>query len=340
MTATSKIRILAADDEEMMRNLYRQVLDKHSGDMHGPYELVLCDQGEAAVAIAREAAAEGDAFAIAFLDVRMPPGRGGLWAAEELRALSAATQIVMVTGYSDVDPETIEQRVPPSDRLLYIQKPFHPFEIRQFASTLAARWRMERRIQEIQQGFERLVEERTAALQKAYAELEYRATHDELTGLPNRTTVIEALSKELSRSGRSGRSVAVVMVDIDHFKSINDAHGHLAGDTVLKAIAERMRHLLRPYDTIGRFGGEEFLLVIPECGREDALLVAERLRAGVADQAITLEGRTLSVTLSVGVAWADDARHRGIDTLIAAADRALYRAKEEGRNRVRCHAPG
>ncbi len=340
MPVSPTIRILVADDEEMMRNLYRQVLEKTAGGMHGPYELVLCDQGETAVAAARKAAAEGDAFAIAFLDVRMPPGRGGLWAAEELRALSAATQIVMVTGYSDVDPETIEQRVPPSDRLLYIQKPFHPFEIRQFASTLAARWRMEQRIQEMHQDFERLVEERTAALRKAYAELEYRATHDELTGLPNRTTVIETLSKELNRSGRSGRSVAVVMVDIDHFKRINDAYGHLAGDAVLKAIAERMRHLVRPYDTIGRFGGEEFLLVIPECGPADALLIAERLRAGVAGQPIAIEGQTLVVTLSVGVAWLDDARHQNIDTLIAAADRALYRAKEEGRNRVRPHAPG
>jgi diguanylate cyclase (GGDEF)-like protein len=339
MPATQTIRILVADDEEMMRRLYRQVLEKASGETHGPYELVVCDQGEAAVAAARRAAEEDKAFAIAFLDIRMPPGRGGLWAAEELRALSAATQIVMVTGYSDIDPETIEQRVPPTDRLLYIQKPFHPFEIRQFASTLAARWRMERRIQEMQQGFERLVEARTAALQKAYAELEYRATHDELTGLPNRTTVIETLSKELNRSGRSGRSVAVVMVDIDHFKGINDAHGHLAGDAVLKATAERMRQLVRPYDTIGRFGGEEFLLVIPECGREDALQIAERLRARVADQPVTFEDRVLTVTLSVGVAWLDDARHQDIDTLIAAADRALYRAKEAGRNRVRAHVP-
>jgi diguanylate cyclase (GGDEF)-like protein len=339
MPATQTIRILVADDEEMMRRLYRQVLEKASGETHGPYELVVCDQGEAAVAAARRAAEEDKAFAIAFLDIRMPPGRGGLWAAEELRALSAATQIVMVTGYSDIDPETIEQRVPPTDRLLYIQKPFHPFEIRQFASTLAARWRMERRIQEMQQGFERLVEARTAALQKAYAELEYRATHDELTGLPNRTTVIETLSKELNRSGRSGRSVAVVMVDIDHFKGINDAHGHLAGDAVLKATAERMRQLVRPYDTIGRFGGEEFLLVIPECGREDALQIAERLRAGVADQPVTFEDRVLTVTLSVGVAWLDDARQQDIDTLIAAADRALYRAKEAGRNRVRAHVP-
>ncbi len=334
MSASPTIRILIADDEDMMLNLYRQVLEKSSGGMHGPYELVFCAQGEEAVAAARLAAAEEKAFAIAFLDVRMPPGRGGLWAAEQLRALSATTQIVMVTGYSDVDPETIEERVPPSDRLLYIQKPFHPFEIRQFASTLAARWQMEHRIREMQQGFEQLVEERTAALKKAYAELEYRATHDELTGLPNRAAVIEALAKELSRSGRSGRSLAVVMVDIDHFKSINDAHGHLAGDAVLAAITARMRHLVRPYDTIGRFGGEEFLLVIPECGREDALLVAERLRAGIADKPIPHEGQLLTVTLSVGVAWADAAGKYSIDSLIADADAALYRAKETGRNRV------
>ena len=335
MTATQPIRILIADDEEVMFSLYRQILEESSGGKHGPYELVFCTQGEEAVAAARKAAEETNAFAIAFLDVRMPPGRGGLWAAEELRALSATTQIVMVTGYSDVDPDIIEQRVPPSDRLLYVQKPFHPFEIRQFASTLAARWQMERRIQEMQQGFEQLVEERTAALKKAYAELEYRATHDELTGLPNRATVIETLTKELSRSGRIGRAMAVVMVDIDHFKAINDAHGHLAGDAVLAATAGRMLQLLRPYDTIGRFGGEEFLLVIPECGRDDALLVAERLCAGIADHAVPHEGAMLSVTLSAGVAWAAADRIPGIDTMIAVADQALYRAKAAGRNCVR-----
>jgi diguanylate cyclase (GGDEF)-like protein len=340
MSEPQTIRILIADDEDMMLRLYRQVLEKASGGKCGPYELMFCRQGEAAVAAARQAAAENKAFAMAFLDVRMPPGRGGLWAAEELRSLAPTTQIVMVTGYSDIDPETIEQRVPPSDRLLYIQKPFHPFEIQQFASTLAARWQMERRIQQMQQELEQIVEERTAALKEACAELEYRATHDDLTGLPNRRTVIDTLSRELNRSGRSGCSVAVVMVDIDHFKSINDVHGHLAGDAVLAAIAGRMQHLVRPYDTIGRFGGEEFLLVIPECGREDALRVAERLRAGVAAQPIAHEGERLDVTLSVGVVWADAARRHSIDTLIAAADRALYQAKEAGRNCVKLNQPG
>ncbi len=338
MLKSQPIRILIADDEAPMRRLYAQVLDKASGGPHGPYELVICDQGEAAVAAAREAADNRNPFAMAFLDVRMPPGRGGLWAAEELRALETTTQIVMVTGYRDVDPEAIEQRVPPSDRLLYIQKPFHPFEIRQFASTLAARWQMERRIQELHESFEHLVEARTAELQKAYTELEYRATHDELTGLPNRAAVLDTLARELNRSGRSGRALAVVMVDIDHFKAINDAHGHLTGDAVLAAIAGRMQHLVRPYDTIGRFGGEEFLLVIPECGREGALHVAERLRAGIADQPIPHKGGTVAATLSVGVAWVDTFQSHTIDDLITAADQALYRAKAAGRNCVQVRA--
>lgn len=129
------------------------------------------------------------------------------------------------------------------------------------------------------------------------------------------------------------------MVDIDHFKAINDAHGHLTGDAVLAAIAGRMRHLVRPYDTIGRFGGEEFLLVIPECGRADALLVAERLRAGIADHPIPHRGEVLTATLSVGVAWVGPDKNQSIDTLIASADRALYRAKEDGRNCVKVNTP-
>jgi diguanylate cyclase (GGDEF)-like protein len=128
--------------------------------------------------------------------------------------------------------------------------------------------------------------------------------------------------------------MAVVMVDIDHFKAINDAHGHLAGDAVLAAIASRMQQLVRPYDTIGRFGGEEFLLVIPECGREGALHVADRLRAGIADQPIPHKGEKVAATLSVGVAWVDNFASHTIDDLIAAADQALYRAKDAGRNCV------
>jgi len=169
-----------------------------------------------------------------------------------------------------------------------------------------------------------------AALQQKNEELERLSVTDQLTGLYNRRRMLEVLENEVHRSRRLGHRFSVLMMDVDHFKKFNDSFGHQAGDRVLAGVADVLRDTTREIDTPARYGGEEFLVVLPEAGVEAAVEVAERIRSTLA--ARIFEGRR--VTLSVGVAefpthGEDDQR------LVAAADDALYGAKEEGRNRVK-----
>jgi len=188
------LRILAVDDEQDMLKAYQKVLcpDKESnesekeiedlttrlfGEESHPtffplFKLVLCHQADEAIEKARMAVEEGKPFAVAFIDVRLPPGRNGVWIAERLRAIDPCVQIVMVTAYSDIDPSEIACRVPPEDKLLYVQKPFYPQEIRQFATALGAKWRAEKALRRMQDELEEQVKVRTAELRKANDQLQ------------------------------------------------------------------------------------------------------------------------------------------------------------------------
>jgi len=142
------------------------------------------------------------------------------------------------------------------------------------------------------------------------------------------------LGSELARSKREGLPVAVAIADLDHFKRINDTYGHMVGDTALCESASRMRTLLRAYDTIGRYGGEEFLMVLPGCTSQDAFKLADRVRLGMSQEPVKIPGGTIEVMCSLGVAASDTIAILDPTALIQAADSALYRAKAGGRNRV------
>ncbi len=163
--------------------------------------------------------------------------------------------------------------------------------------------------------------------------LRHQATHDGLTGLWNRKAVLDLLQREFEIAARAHSSIGIVMLDADHFKEVNDTYGHLAGDAVLQELARRIQLTLRSYDLTGRYGGEEFLIVVPGCTAQQILLCAERVRAMVADSPIKAEGSNLNVTISAGTAILDPLLNTQRDAL-AAADRALYEAKHAGRNRV------
>ena len=173
-----------------------------------------------------------------------------------------------------------------------------------------------------------------AALVASAGELERVARTDALTGVANRGAVTEQFEQLLAQSQAEQRPLAVLLIDIDHFKRINDHHGHLAGDAVLRDIAQRMRAALPETARFGRWGGEEFIAVLPEVTPDDAGRMAERVRDAVAAQPFRFEAIELPVSVSIGVASAPRPERRGIDRLIATADAALYRAKHAGRNRV------
>lgn len=169
------------------------------------------------------------------------------------------------------------------------------------------------------------------ALENELAEL---ATLDPLTGLYNRREMTRLLEEEIARASRYRRELALLWIDFDHFKVINDSFGHAAGDAVLRNVSERMRTGIRSVDVIGRFGGEEFVVLLPEMGVEDALETAERLRLLVGSRPVPLEtGDAATLTISIGVAVFPMHGHSP-DSLCAAADKAMYRAKEAGRNCV------
>jgi two-component system chemotaxis family response regulator WspR len=170
---------------------------------------------------------------------------------------------------------------------------------------------------------------------RALAELRDQATRDGLTGVWNRKMIFDTLAREFDRARREGKPLAIVMADLDRFKTINDRFGHPAGDAVLQEVGRRLRAGVRTYDHVGRYGGEEFLIVLPDCDQEKAGKLSERLRQFVAESPMNAEGRDLDVTCSLGVAFTDASKGTSVANLVQAADGALYLAKQNGRNCVR-----
>jgi two-component system, cell cycle response regulator len=222
------------------------------------------------------------------------------------------TYILLLTS-KNTKNETVEGLEAGADD--YIVKPFDEHE-------LQVRLRAGKRIVDLQMN-----------LVTAREELRERANKDLLTMLPNRAAISASLEQELSRCHRDHRTVGVILLDIDHFKKINDTYGHFAGDAVLRETANRLRHNMRPYDQIGRYGGEEFLVVLPNCDLHQAAQQAERMRLRLCTDSMMVDGAELRVTASFGVTVSDGSE-RSPDVFVRVADEALYRAKASGRNCV------
>ncbi|MCA9669641.1 MAG: diguanylate cyclase [Myxococcales bacterium] len=299
-------RVLVADDDPVTRTLVAGVLRRWG------FDVTACADGDSAW----QELSKEDAPDLAVLDWVMP-GIQGPELCELLRRRARYTYVILLTGRTSQEDVLAGMRAGADD---YLRKPVD-------LATLEVRMRAGLRIVRLQA---RLLE-----MQDRLVDL---ASHDALTGVLNRRAGIAALSRELNRARRDGRDLALLMCDIDHFKCINDAHGHLAGDDVLREVCGRMGAELRNYDNVGRYGGEEFIVVLPGCGVADALAVAERLRAAIAAPAINTQAGPVPVTASFGVAAASGAdgadRARSAHALIARADAALYVAKEQGRDRV------
>ena len=166
------------------------------------------------------------------------------------------------------------------------------------------------------------------------------SSRDPLTGLSNRRQFELQLASEIDRVARAGEPALVLMIDIDHFKRVNDAHGHQAGDLVLKAVALGLAECIRPMDTVARFGGEEFAMILPNCAPSFAQAVAERIRTHVSDSAISIgNGEQVGVTVSIGGAFAPQWVRSSALLWVERADQQLYRAKSEGRNRACLEQP-
>ncbi|MBA3534496.1 MAG: diguanylate cyclase [Ardenticatenales bacterium] len=174
-----------------------------------------------------------------------------------------------------------------------------------------------------------------ADLRRALDKLRVLATHDSLTGLLNRQAIMKEAKIELRRTRRLNKMMSLVMLDIDHFKQVNDTYGHRVGDEVLQLVSKTIMHSVRTYDRVGRWGGEEFLLLLPETPLAEAAEIAERVRRDVAATPLPVPGgSTISLQVSLGVVEADSSAPLALSALLEQADQALYHAKNAGRNRV------
>jgi len=298
------VRVLVADDDKVCRTLVASKLTEWG------YEVIAVDQGE----LALEQLAAENAPTLVVLDWMMP-GISGTEICKRLRAKPGPrySYILLLTARSRME-EVVEGLDAGADD--YLSKPFH-------ASELRARLRAAQRILDLHERW-----------QESRRELEHLATRDPLTQLWNRRAILDRLSLEAARAGREKSFLAVLLIDVDHFKQANDRCGHHAGDRVLCEVARRMTASLRPYDSLGRFGGEEFLAVLTAGSSADAGAVAERLCAAVAANPISAGSTEIPLSVSVGVATAPGSAPIDTEAFLHTADGALYRAKHEGRNRV------
>jgi diguanylate cyclase (GGDEF)-like protein len=176
------------------------------------------------------------------------------------------------------------------------------------------------------------LEDSLQRIRRQESRLRMEAQSDSLTGLSNHEHIVKGLSQSLKLAAKSGEVCGVIMADLDHFKNINDEHGHLVGDKVLVEVARRLNSALRDFDILGRYGGEEFLMVLRGASKTTMPVITERIRHHVANEPINLQGLEVHVTISLGVTYSRPGDHA--DDAIARADEALYRAKSAGRNRV------
>jgi two-component system cell cycle response regulator len=291
------MKILIADDDSVSRLILERTL-KGWG-----YETVVAENGIKALEILEQK----NPPAIAILDWIMP-FMEGTEVCRRIRMQSALpyTYILMLTAKRE-QQDLLQGMDSGADD--FIRKPFS-------SAQLKARLKAATRIVELQ----------NALMEKART--------DPLTGLLNHGAILEEFNKEFHRCNRERKPLSVLIVDLDHFKKVNDTYGHQIGDTILQAIAEKLRTAFRCYDVVGRYGGEEFVVLLPGCGREDAFQLSDRVRQTISDAQLA---NSVSVTVSIGVACTTALQNPSTAEVFRAADQALYSAKAKGRNQVVAH---
>lgn len=297
------MRVLLAEDELVSSRKLSSMVKAWG------YEATLVRDGSAAWDVLSAV----DAPRLAVLDWMMP----GLDGPEVCRLLRQRREpyvyVLLLTSRDGKEDVVVGLEAGADD---YVTKPFSPLELRHRLNT------------------GRRIIEQQIEIEAQRSEIQKLARQDALTGVLNRGAIFERYSAEIVRARREGTPLSVIMADVDHFKRVNDTRGHLTGDEVLREIARRLKHQIRVYDEIGRYGGEEFLVVLPGCPEQTALEVAERLREHACALPVEAEGGPVDVTISLGVASEARVRSDAPEPLIAAADAALYEAKNAGRNRV------
>jgi diguanylate cyclase (GGDEF)-like protein len=291
------MRVLIADDDEITLATLESLLS------HLGHEAVRASDGTQAWELLQRE----DAPSLAILDWMMP-GLDGVEICRRLRQQGKKPYqyLIMLTARDEMQ-DLVESIESGADD--YLRKPFDVRELR-------ARLHAAARILDLRD------------------ELRARANFDELTGLLNRAGILEALRREFAHVARTGEPATIILADLDNFKAVNDTYGHPAGDEVLREASRRLSTCKRSYDELGRYGGEEFLALLPGCDASSGIKVAGRMRQAVERLPIDTAAGLVSLTASFGVSSVDQIQSLDLEAAVAAADEALYRAKRGGRNRV------
>lgn len=303
------MKILIADDEIMSLRLLQKTLE------HAGYEATAVENGR----LAAEELCKSDGPRLALLDWIMPELDGpGVCRVVRKRKEHSYVYMILLTAKERKEDVVTGLESGADD---YLTKPFDPEELK-------ARLRTGMRILDLE---DRLVEAREA--------MRFQATHDTLTTLWNRGVILELLGRELTRSHREGKSTAILLGDLDHFKRVNDRYGHPAGDEVLKQTAKRLLSSVRSYDFVGRYGGEEFLVVLNNCDPAHGLRRAEEIRNTIAQRPVQTSVGLIAVTMSLGLLLSQEWGQQPVKELLQEVDAALYAAKRAGRNCVKMATP-
>ncbi len=298
------MKVLIIEDSAQIRTEVRRIL----ADAKVPIECVEAENGVEALKVLAQGPVD-----VILCDVQMPQMDGFQFLRMfRARAEHALIPVIMLTGRDNADEKIFGLEVGASD---YVTKPFAPGE-------LVARVKVQLKLKSLQD-----------ELKSANEQLKILSLTDHLTGLFNRRHFSELLASELKRSERYKHPLSLAMLDIDHFKQVNDKHGHTAGDLVLSDFAAHLKQSFRTTDSVARYGGEEFVVLLPHTSGADAFKAMEKIRASLANMSLGLLPKG-GASFSSGIATFPSAAVDGPDTLISAADQALYRAKAEGRNRV------
>jgi two-component system cell cycle response regulator len=299
------MKILVADDGPVSLRMMERTLQQ-SG-----YEVITVQDGQQAARLLCEI----DGPRLALIDWMMPRLDGpGVCRAVRSKRDGAYVYIMLLTAKQSSEDVVQGLKAGADD---YLKKPCHPAE-------LQARLHTGRRILELE---DKLVDARE--------QMRFKATHDALTSLWDRGAILALLRSELCRSARERTSVSLLLCDVDHFKQINDFHGHLVGDEILQGVSVRLRNAVRGNDAVGRFGGEEFLIVLSSCPGNNLQHCAEKVREAISSNPFQTESGSISVSLSIGAITIESwDTSESIQSFLKQADTALYRAKAAGRDRV------
>jgi two-component system, cell cycle response regulator len=307
--AKKTVRVLLIEDNDHDAEIVRRMLTKYAAVSYKLERVRSTSEGLERL--------DGGTFDLLLLDYSLP-GEDGISFLRRLNGTAELPPVIMLTGWGD---GRVAAEAMSSGAYDYFPKSSINSQVLAHAIHQALekyRWaEEERRLRE---------------------ELERLAITDELTSVYNRRYMVQALERECSRARRYRRDLACLMIDLDDFKLYNDSHGQLVGDTALKQVATTISQCVRQTDIVIRFGGEEFVVIMPEAHPNACMVAAERIREGIAAQALSIGKDNVAMTVSIGVCTSRDDHETDPDTMLACADRALRRAKQEGKNRV-CGQP-